>query len=180
MKKEVLILSAAIFLAGTSAVRAQSCATPPSCASLGYTMTTDDCSGQPTLVCPFDSSAVFCAGSSSGSGSSSGGGGSSEMPSGCTASTCFKHHGRWYQYKVNGTGVNVSTCQINCRSLGMYVPADKDEALYFTVSAATGLSSFRVAAIHECESCIGEQTVFSSISSAYSTGAHNCVCIREM
>ncbi len=68
-------------MSGIGAVRAQTCATPPSCASLGYTMTSSECSGQPTLVCPFDASAVFCAGtaSSGGAGGSTGGGAGSSF-----------------------------------------------------------------------------------------------------
>ena len=44
-----------------------SCATPPSCESLGYTMSTDQCAGF-MLKCPFDQSKAFCASYKSGSG----------------------------------------------------------------------------------------------------------------
>ena len=82
MKKELLMFGSLLCLmSGIGTVRAQTCATPPSCASLGYTMTSSDCSGQPTLVCPFDASAVFCAGttSSGGAGGSTGGGAGSGL-----------------------------------------------------------------------------------------------------
>ncbi len=91
MKKELLIFGSLLCLmSGIGAVRAQTCATPPSCASLGYTMTSSDCSGQPTLVCPFDASAVFCAGtaSSGGAGGSTGGGAGSGLIESCNGD-CF-------------------------------------------------------------------------------------------
>lgn len=40
--------------------RAQSCATAPTCESLGYTKTQQDCSGLNSLKCPFDMSKVYC------------------------------------------------------------------------------------------------------------------------
>lgn len=43
---------------------AQTCSTPPSCATLGYTKSSSDCSGQPMLKCPLDTTKVFCASSS--------------------------------------------------------------------------------------------------------------------
>ena len=94
MKKELLIFGSLLCLmSGIGAVRAQTCATPPSCASLGYTMTSSDCSGQPTLVCPFDASAVFCAGtaSSGGAGGSTGGGAGSGLIESCNGD-CFVAH----------------------------------------------------------------------------------------
>ena len=81
-------------MSGIGTVRAQTCATPPSCASLGYTMTSSDCSGQPTLVCPFDASAVFCAGTASSgnsSGGSTGGGAGSGLIESCNGD-CFVVH----------------------------------------------------------------------------------------
>ncbi len=94
MKKELLVFGSLLCLmSGIGAVRAQTCATPPSCASLGYTMTSSDCSGQPTLVCPFDASAVFCAGtaSSGGAGGSTGGGAGSGLIESCNGD-CFVVH----------------------------------------------------------------------------------------
>lgn len=44
-----------------------SCATPPSCEELGYTMSTDQCAGF-MLKCPFDQNKAFCASYKSGSG----------------------------------------------------------------------------------------------------------------
>ncbi len=44
-----------------SNVRAQSCLTPPSCDTLGYKQSADDCSGQErVLKCPFDQTKMFC------------------------------------------------------------------------------------------------------------------------
>ena len=94
MKKELLVCGSLLCLmSGIGAVRAQTCATPPSCASLGYTMTSSECSGQPTLVCPFDASAVFCAGtaSSGGAGGSTGGGAGSGLTESCNGD-CFVVH----------------------------------------------------------------------------------------
>ena len=95
MKKELLMFGSLLCLmSGIGTVRAQTCATPPSCASLGYTMTSSDCSGQPTLVCPFDASAVFCAGTASSgnsSGGSTGGGAGSGLIESCNGD-CFVVH----------------------------------------------------------------------------------------
>ncbi len=92
MKKELLMFGSLLCLmSDIGAVRAQTCATPPSCASLGYTMTSSDCSGQPTLSCPFDASAVFCAGTASSgnsSGGSTGGGAGSGLTESCNGD-CF-------------------------------------------------------------------------------------------
>lgn len=57
MKQISLIL--AIFLLPTD-VYGQNCATPPSCATLGYTKTAAACSGKTILKCPFDNSKVYC------------------------------------------------------------------------------------------------------------------------
>ncbi len=53
---------------------AQSCATPPTCSQLGYSMSVSDCDGYSYLRCPFDidnDSAVFCSKSCSCNGVSS-------------------------------------------------------------------------------------------------------------
>ena len=63
MKKYLLLCSA---LTVASSAYALDCATPPSCAELGYTMTEADCAGKFTLKCPFDNSKIFCTGSTSG------------------------------------------------------------------------------------------------------------------
>ena len=60
------ILGASLALAAfsfitPSHVQAQTCITPPSCESLGYTMTEADCEGYNFLKCPFDTSKIFCA-----------------------------------------------------------------------------------------------------------------------
>ena len=118
MKKELLMFGSLLCLmSGIGAVRAQTCATPPSCASLGYTMTSSDCSGLPTLVCPFDASAVFCAGTAS-SGNSSGG--STSMPAECNGN-CFKQNGHWFLYEKMGD-LTEDECATKCRSKGMHIP----------------------------------------------------------
>ena len=115
MKKELLMFGSLLCLmSGIGAVRAQTCATPPSCASLGYTMTSSDCSGQPTLVCPFDASAVFCAGTAS----SGGAGGSSSMPAECNGN-CVKHNGHVFTYLEIPRN---NSCIESCRNVGMYLP----------------------------------------------------------
>ena len=119
MKKELLIFGSLLCLmSGIGAVRAQTCATPPSCASLGYTMTSSDCSGQPTLVCPFDASAVFCAGTASSGGA--GGSSSSSMPAECNGN-CVKQSGHWFLYEKMGD-LTESECDTKCRSKGMHIP----------------------------------------------------------
>ena len=131
MKKELLMFGSLLCLvSGIGAVRAQTCATPPSCASLGYTMTSSDCSGQPTLVCPFDASAVFCAGtaSSGGAGGSTGGGAGSGLIESCNGD-CFVVHpnnvdgGYKLIYKatlVDGIS-STSTCDSMCAQNGAEV-----------------------------------------------------------
>lgn len=39
---------------------AQTCATPPTCAELGFDKGADDCTGRSTLKCPFDTTKLFC------------------------------------------------------------------------------------------------------------------------
>lgn len=56
---EVSTIILTFFLIGQ--VRAQTCETPPSCESLGYTKTADDCSNKVTLKCPLDESKLYCA-----------------------------------------------------------------------------------------------------------------------
>ncbi|MBE6452369.1 MAG: hypothetical protein E7012_02635 [Alphaproteobacteria bacterium] len=63
MKKLLLSLLASTIY--TSTVSAQTCQQPPSCESLGYTKSVDDCGDIEYLTCPFDSSKVYCSGGSS-------------------------------------------------------------------------------------------------------------------
>ena len=62
MKKLLLSLLASTIY--TSTVSAQTCQQPPSCESLGYTKSVDDCGDIEYLTCPFDSSKVYCSGGS--------------------------------------------------------------------------------------------------------------------
>ncbi|MBE6452695.1 MAG: hypothetical protein E7012_04320 [Alphaproteobacteria bacterium] len=62
MKKLLLSLLASTIY--TSVVSAQTCQQPPSCESLGYTKSVDDCGDMEYLTCPFDSSKVYCSGGS--------------------------------------------------------------------------------------------------------------------
>ena len=142
MKKEILAFGSLLCLiSGIGAVRAQTCATPPSCASLGYTMTSSECSGLPTLVCPFDASAVFCAGtaSSGGAGGSTGGGAGSGLTESCNGD-CFVvlpddvGVGYKYIYKaklIDGVS-DGNTCSSVCEQNGA-------ELLYLSYRTASGL-----------------------------------------
>ena len=61
------ILGASLALAAfsfitPSHVLAQTCVTPPTCDSLGFTKTTEDCVGKTILKCPFDLTKVYCPG----------------------------------------------------------------------------------------------------------------------
>ena len=62
MKKMIYTLGLIGLISGVAnAADNYTCATPPSCASLGYTLTsTTDCIGTP-LKCPFDPSRYYCA-----------------------------------------------------------------------------------------------------------------------
>ena len=56
---KLMLLSSIIILCG-SVVQAQTCATQPTCAELGYTLTsTTDCIGT-VLKCPFDKTKYYC------------------------------------------------------------------------------------------------------------------------
>ena len=61
MKKLIYTLGLSILLGGTAdAAESYTCATPPSCDSLGYTLTsTANCVGT-VLKCPFDTSKYYC------------------------------------------------------------------------------------------------------------------------
>ena len=59
LSKKLLLLSfIGLAWGGTNAFAA--CTSNPDCATLGYTMTTTECSGLPTIKCPFDTSKIFC------------------------------------------------------------------------------------------------------------------------
>ena len=65
------ILGASLALAAfsfitPSHVLAQTCVTPPTCESLGYTKSESDCAGKQALKCPFDNTKVFCSENTSG------------------------------------------------------------------------------------------------------------------
>ena len=78
MKKYLLLAGASFCCLSGAALAAFDCVPPPSCADLGYTMTTSQCSGKVTLKCPFDLNAVWCTSTtSSGSGGDGGNSGSS-------------------------------------------------------------------------------------------------------
>ena len=58
-----LILASVCFsamLLNIQNVQAQTCVTPPSCYSLGYTKTVSQCSGKAMLKCPLDTTKVYC------------------------------------------------------------------------------------------------------------------------
>ena len=57
MKKYLLLCTALVV---ASSAYALDCATPPTCAQLGFTMSADECAGKFTLKCPFDNTNVFC------------------------------------------------------------------------------------------------------------------------
>ena len=54
-----LALAAFSFITPTH-VQAQTCVIPPTCESLGYTLTDAECKGRTVIKCPFDLSKVFC------------------------------------------------------------------------------------------------------------------------
>ena len=61
MRKELLAsLSMIGSLAAAGAAAAQTCATPPSCETLGFTKSETDCEGLEALKCPFDQSKLYC------------------------------------------------------------------------------------------------------------------------
>ena len=61
MRKELIsTLSILGSLAASGAAAAQTCATPPSCETLGFTKSETDCEGLEALKCPFDQSKLYC------------------------------------------------------------------------------------------------------------------------
>ena len=63
MRKYGLLIGTAVFLAaGAAAAEDYTCATPPTCAELGYDQTASDCAGKKMVKCPFDQTKVFCGG----------------------------------------------------------------------------------------------------------------------
>ena len=59
MKRAYLATLTITLLASTSAYAAINCATPPTCAELGYTDTVANCSGD-SIKCPFDTTVGKC------------------------------------------------------------------------------------------------------------------------
>ena len=60
MKQNLNMVMTGLCLLTAGEALAAACATPPDCASLGYTMTTADCSGLNTIKCPSDPAKVWC------------------------------------------------------------------------------------------------------------------------
>lgn len=62
MKKTSLLIGTALIFGAHAATAAEdyACATPPSCAELGYNQTVNDCAGKKMIKCPFDTAKVFC------------------------------------------------------------------------------------------------------------------------
>lgn len=56
----VSLFTLAFSFLAISDTSAQTCATPPTCESLGYTLTAADCEGRTILKCPLDTSKIFC------------------------------------------------------------------------------------------------------------------------
>ena len=199
MKKELLVFGSLLCLmSGIGAVRAQTCATPPSCASLGYTMTSSECSGQPTLVCPFDASAVFCAGtaSSGGAGGSTGGGAGSGLTESCNGD-CFvafteNPNGGYLKliqkYKFVDGGSNNTECENVCRQNGMSnnvygtqfdvrslcVEANKTSGSYYYYNPSYG-NNFGYS--HAKINCSNFQ-ISSSTSSGTVGASTGCLCAK--
>ena len=197
MKKELLIFGSLLCLmSGIGAVRAQTCATPPSCASLGYTMTSSDCSGQPTLVCPFDASAVFCAGTASSgnsSGGSTGGGAGSGLTESCNGD-CFVVHpnnvdGGYkliYKAKLIDGISSVSTCDSTCAQNGaevlllnyrtasglvnLCIGTNKSGKYYYVGSDSTGWNYY----VLDCAS----KKISSATAVSYLPKPTGCLCAR--
>ena len=57
---EVSLIALAFSFFGASDVAAQTCITPPTCESLGYTLSQSQCSGHNFLKCPFNTSIGYC------------------------------------------------------------------------------------------------------------------------
>ena len=176
MKKELLMFGSLLCLmSGIGTVRAQTCATPPSCASLGYTMTSSDCSGQPTLVCPFDASAVFCAGTAS-SGNSSGG--STSMPAECNGN-CVKQSGHWFLYEEMGV-LKESECDTKCRSKGMHIPGFPDHMALCSVADGFWVYDLGVGGTGYAYSAL---SCYNGIVGHFENGydyQQTCVCVKEI
>ena len=199
MKKELLIFGSLLCLmSGIGTVRAQTCATPPSCASLGYTMTSSDCSGQPTLVCPFDASAVFCAGtaSSGGAGGSTGGGAGSGLIESCNGD-CFvvlpdnADVGYKYIYKaklidgVSGGNTCGSVCEQNGAELlylssrtafgliNLCIGTNKTSGKYYYNGVST--SGYGIDYLLDCSNRSIDSYSYSSGATSMATG---CLCAR--
>ena len=62
-----LLTGVGIWAISGTANAAVSCATPPSCEEMGYTMSASDCSGVNALKCPSDYTKLFCGSASSAS-----------------------------------------------------------------------------------------------------------------
>lgn len=62
MKKTSLLIGTALLFGAHAATAAEdyACATPPTCAELGYTHSKNECNGDDMLYCPFDKTKVFC------------------------------------------------------------------------------------------------------------------------
>ena len=60
MKKFTLLTCACALMVPTLSFANTGCVVLPKCDEMGYTRTEAECSGQPTIKCPFDATRVFC------------------------------------------------------------------------------------------------------------------------
>lgn len=119
MRKTSLLISAAALLLGAGTATAAedyTCATPPTCASLGYTDTVANCSGKKMLRCPFDTSKVFCSGDCVSEGYTHGGPAGSLLNQGCLLGqkiVSCPYDSQYYKCTGEATSVEKS-----CEALG--------------------------------------------------------------
>lgn len=60
MKKYISFLILSVLLSFSKVSFADVCSSDPSCDNLGYHFTASECSGKPSIQCPFDSSYLYC------------------------------------------------------------------------------------------------------------------------
>lgn len=117
MRKTSLLAGAALLLGAYTATAAEdyTCATPPTCAELGYDQSPSDCAGKKTIKCPFDTEKVFCGGDCVSEGYTSSNTGVLTLTRCCVGQTKVTCPYDSQYYKCTGTCTTVS---LSCEALG--------------------------------------------------------------
>ena len=185
------ILGASLALAAfsfitPSHVLAQTCVTPPTCDSLGFTKTTEDCVGKTILKCPFDLTKVYCPGADEQGDSpfvSTWEVGSSVMYNGKEIGIIFQDNGASVSiFSKNSSTYYCNTAKAQCDAVTTY---DNIWHLPQDIVKAKALANFlRIPIMYEGGTCDSRKVFYCNPNGAcdmtYGMKIWNYACIAEI